>query len=220
MNNRFLIPLLFLCAGLWRVAAQAPPAVPGQEPVKFDFQSTEAGSLPEGLTVTDGEAKFSVVAEGENKFLQMDPSPLVDGGVLLGASIKGPAVISAKVRAVGKRRSFPRFGVGLHGVGGYRCLVVPAQKELQLVKNDEVVARVPFAWKSGAWITVEFSVLAAGGGARLEGRVWAEGGARPADPLVTYAAPAAPGTGKASVWATPFAELPVDFDEVVITPLP
>jgi hypothetical protein len=216
MNNPLFLPVLLLCSSVVPLRAQAPAAAP----VKLDFQAAGAGGLPDGLTVTDAEAKFSIVAEGENKFLQMNPSPLVDGGVLVGTSVKGAAMVSVRVRAEAKRRSQPRFGVGMHGVGGYRLLVVPAQKELQLVKNEEVVARVPFEWKPGGWTTVEFRVLAEGQGSRLEGRAWPEGGTRPVEPLLTLASTTPPAAGKASLWAAPYAGLPVDFDEVEIAPLP
>lgn len=214
MNNPLLLPVFLFCSSVASLRAQAPATL------KLDFQSAAVGGLPDDLTGTDAEAKFSIVAEGENKFLQMNPSPLVDGGVLVGSSIKGAAMVSVRVRAEAKRRSQPRFGVGMHGVGGYRLLVVPAQKELQLVKNEEVVARVPFEWKAGGWTTVELRVLAAGPGSRLEGRAWLEGGTRPVDPLVSLALATLPATGKASLWAAPYAGLPIDFDAVEIAPLP
>jgi hypothetical protein len=66
---------------------------------------------------------------------------------------------------------------------------------------------------------VEFSVLAAaGGGSTLEARAWTEGQARPETPQLTHTLTTPPGTGKASLWAAPYAELPVAFDDVVVTP--
>jgi len=222
MNNPYLLSVFLLVANVALVRAQAPAPVPAAAPapLKLDFQAAAAGGLPDGLILTDAESKFSIIVEGENHFLQMNPSPLVDGGVLAGSSIKGAAVVAVRVRAEAKRRSQPRFGVGMHGVGGYRCLVVPAQKELQIVKNEEVVARVPFQWKPGGWTGVEFRVLAEGQGSRLEGRAWLEGAPRPAEPLVTLTVAAPPATGKASLWAAPYAGLPIDFDDMEITPLP
>jgi hypothetical protein len=216
MNNRFsFLPALILSLAA-PALAQAPAA-----PVKFDFQAYALGDLPGELVVTDGEAKFAITADGENHVLEMNPSPLVDGGVLLGPSVKGAVTITARIKAEGKRRSHPRFGVGLHGVGGYRCLVVPSVKELQFVKEEEMLARVPYTWKSGTWTVMEFSVMAAAdGGSNLEARAWEEGQPRPEAALLTFAVKTPPATGKASLWAAPYAELPIAFDDVVIAARP
>lgn len=206
-------------AAMAHAAMAQPGAAP--PPVVIDFQSFDAGEPPSGLTLTEAEAKFAIIVEGDNKLLQLAPSPIVDGGVLLGNSIKGAVMVNARIRAAGKRRSNPRFGVGLHGVGGYRLLVVPAHKELQLMKDDVVVAKVSFQWKSGTWTQMEFSVMqAADGGSLIEGRAWEEGQPRPETAQLTLSVATAPGQGKASLWATPYSELPVDFDDVMVTPRP
>lgn len=220
MNNSFL-PVLTLAALTFSAVAQEPAAAPAPASLKLDFQALTPGPLPDDLVLTEAESVFSIVAEGENRMLEMAASPIVDGGVLIGTSIKGGAVVTARIKAEAKRRSYPRYGVGLHGVGGYRCLVVPARKEVQIVRNDEVVAQVEWSGKPGVWTQVEFSVLpAAGGGSTLEARVWQEGEGRPEKAVLTHAVETPPGTGKASVWATPYAELPVYFDDVEVTPKP
>lgn len=197
--------------------APAPAAVEG-ETVKVDFSKDEAGDLPTDYMVSDAEAKFTIEDDGGNKLMRMSPSPIVDGGVLFGKSVKGPASITARIRATGKRRSFPRFGVGLHGVSGYRLLAAPADKELQIMKDDAVVAKVPLDWKSGSWATFEFTITAsADGGSSLEGRLWEEGQARPAAAQISLSVKTPPATGKASVWAAPYSGQPVDFDDVAVT---
>ena len=214
MNKRLFFCLI-LTGSAFAQEAAAPP------PLTIDFQSFEPGDPPTELTLTDAESKFSIVADGDNKLLRMASSPIVDGGVLLGNSVNGAVMVEARIRATAKRRSSPRFGVGLHGVGGYRLWVVPAHKELQLMKDDAVVAQVPFAWTSGTWTHLEFSVMkAAEGGSLIEGRAWADGGTRPADPTIKLSVPTPPGQGKASLWATPYSELPVDFDDVAVMSRP
>ena len=217
MNNRFLLSLLFTSVASLAVSqeATAPP------PLVIDFQSYDEGDPPSELTLTDAESKFSIIAESGNKLLRMAPSPIVDGGVLLGSSVKGGVMVSARLRATAKRRSSPRFGVGLHGVGGYRLLVVPAHKELQLMKDDAVVVQVPYLWTSGTWTHLEFSVLKTSDeGSRIEGRAWGEGQTRPDTAQINFVVTTPPGQGKASLWATPYSELPVDFDDVTVTPRP
>jgi hypothetical protein len=188
------------------------------ETTKIDFSNEEAGDLPTAYMVSDAEAKFTIEDDGGNKLMRMNPSPIVDGGVLVGKSVKGPASVTARVRATGKRRSFPRFGVGLHGVSGYRLLAAPADKELQIMKDDAVVAKVPLEWKSGAWVTFEFTITAAAdGGSAVEGRLWENGQNRPAAAQVTLSVKTPPATGKASVWAAPYSGQPVDFDDIAVT---
>lgn len=222
MNNT--LPLIaLLLAGFplsLPVSAQDPPAA-SPAPLKLDFQALAPGPLPDDMVATDAEARFAIVAEGDNKMLEMAATPIVDGGVLLGASVKGPVTVQARIRAAGKRRSFPRFGLGLHGVGGFRLLVAPARKELQIVRDEEVMAQVPWDWKSGTWTVVEFSVLdGPDGGSLLEGRAWEADGVRPEAAQVTHEVATPPGTGKASIWAAPFAELPVAFDDILVTARP
>lgn len=217
MNNRFFFSLFFTSIASVVIAQES--AAPS--PVMIDFQSYAPGDPPSGLTLTDAESKFAIVIEGDNKLLRMAPSPIVDGGVLLGNSVKGSVMVSARIKAAAKRRSSPRFGVGLHGVGGYRLLVVPAHKQLQLMKDDTVAAQVSYEWTSGTWTQLEFSVMkAADGGSLLEGRAWGEDLKRPDTAQITMSVPTAPGQGKASLWATPYSELPVDFDDVTVTPRP
>lgn len=173
---------------------------------------------------TDQEAKFSIVEDGANKVLQMEGQPIVEGGVLMGKSIKGGASVTARIKAAGKRRTQPKFGVGLHGVSGPRLLFVPAAKTVEIVRNtdkEETVASAPLEWKSGDWMWAELTLTPAADGktSTVEGRIWADGQPRPEKPVLTWASPDAPGQGKASVWAVPYAELPVQFDEVEIKPV-
>jgi hypothetical protein len=214
--------LLTLAIGMiGTVGAQEAPAV---APLRLDFQALPLGPLPETMTVTDQEAKFQISADGENKVLELLPQPIIDGGVLLGESIKGGAVIAARVKGTGKKRSHPRLGVGLFGVSGPRLLLVPARKELHLViakeSEDTPVATAPLTWESGAWTHVELRITPAPEGAAIEGRVWVDGTARPAEPTLRYTSKIAPGQGKGSVWGAPFSELAILFDDVVIASAP
>lgn len=208
------------------IAQPAAPETAAPPPAVFDFEKLPEGPLPEDFAVLDADAVFRIVAEGtagsSNHVLELSPQPLVEGGVLAGPSIKGAATVMAGFHATGTRRSFPRFGLGLHGAGGFRLLMVPAMKELQLVRDDAVVARIPMAWKSATWVKMEFSILAAaeGAGSLIEGRVWEAGATRPDLPQLSHTVTAPPGTGRASLWATPFSATPIRFDDVEIRPRP
>lgn len=211
--------LLFFTAittGLAQDAA-APPA-----PQKFDFQALMPGPVPDEYMPTDQDAKFVIAVDGEkNKVLELQPQPIVDGGMLIGKSIKGGCTITAKIKATGKRRTQPRFGVGLHGISGPRLRVVPATKSVEIVRNtdkEEAVAAAPYAWTSATWTWLELSIKpsADGKSATVEGRVWEDGKPRPEKPTLTWASPDAPSQGRASVWGTPYSELAMWFDDIEV----
>lgn len=223
MLTRILFLSLAAATACAREAAApaAAPAIPA--PQKFDFQAIEPGPVPEDdFMPTDQDAKFSILADGTNKVLELGPLPIVDAGMLAGKSIKGACMITAKIKATGKRRTQPRFGVGVHGISGPRLRVVPATKAIEIVVNtdkEEAVATAPYTWTSGSWVWLELSVKPAPEGATgsvIEGRVWDDGKPRPEKPFLTWAAPKAPAQGKASVWGTPYSEQAIWFDDIEI----
>ncbi len=178
------------------------------------FEEASLGEEPEGLLVIDGE--WTVVESSDGgQVLQLAPFPLVEGGFVFGENAENGGRVAAKVKADKKRRSYPRFGIGLQGLSGYRLRIVPSADQLELVKSEDVVKTEPFAWKAGEWCHVELTV--AGGEAgpwKVEGRVWAEGSDRPVDPQISLESDEKPGKGKPSVWGTAYAGLPIMFDDL------
>ena len=216
MTTRLLLLTLVTFVSAEDAAAPAAPA-----PQKFDFQALMPGPVPDEFMSTDQDAKFLIVADGENKMLELQPQPIVDGGMLVGKSVKGACTVTARIKATGKRRTHPRFGIGIHGISGPRLRVVPATKSIEIVKStdkEEAVATAPYVWTSGTWTRLELTVKpgADGKGATVEARVWEDGKARPGDATITWASPDPPAQGKASVWGTPYAELPVQFDDIEV----
>jgi hypothetical protein len=184
--------------------------------VKIDFDKFEPGGLPDELMVVEGE--FRIAAEGDNKVLEMQPAPVVDGTVLLGPSITGPGVVRARIKAEKARRAFPRFGVGLHGISGVKLRVVPAQKMIELVEGDEQLARADFEWKDNEWLTVELALIPKETGWVAEARAWNNPAKRPEPPVVTAAVPDSSGQGRASVLGSPYANKPILFDDIEVVP--
>ena len=214
LRAKFL-PLLTSLIALAQLRAD-PPVVP--EVVKEDFSSLTEGTLPDEIMVIEGA--FTIVTEGGNKMLQLGIEPLTEGGVLLGKSLKQGGTVKAKVRASSKRRSFPRFSVGIGGTSGYRCRIAPAEKLMEINKEDTRLAKADFTWKSEAWYWVEISVVPAQAEGKwsIEGRCWEDGQPRPETPQVAHTATEPPPNGKASVWGAPFSEKPIFFDDIEITP--
>ncbi len=204
-------PLLApLVAGVLAATAQAQDAGAATE----DFEKLEPGPVPESFMVVEGEWAVEAVSD-QNKVLELRAEPVVDGVVLVGPSLRQAATVRAKVFAAKGRRSFPRFGVGLYGLSGLKARVVPAQKKLELLKGDEVIAETPFdAWTDQAWWFVELKVAGSGDDWSAEARVWRDGTTAPADPTLHTKLTGSPGQGRASVLGSPFANKPIHFDDV------
>jgi hypothetical protein len=219
----FLFLAVTALASAQEAAAPAPaPAAAAPAVQKIDFEALMPGAVPDEYMSTDQEAKFVIAADGEkNKVLELQGQPIVDAGMLVGKSVKGPATITARIKATGKRRVQPRFGVGLYGISGPRLRVVPVTKTVEIVKNsdkEEVVASAAYTWTSGTWTKVEMSVkpAASGKGSVIEARVWEDGKPRPEKPTVTWENPGAAAQGRASVWGTPYSEQAIWFDDIEV----
>ncbi len=179
-----------------------------------DFEKFSIGEEPD-LFVLNGS--FTVEMDGENKVLQLGPEPLDEGMVQLGKSFKTGAEITVRAKGSQKRRSFPRFGVGLHGMSGYRMRVVPAKRVLELVKNDDVVLTAPFAWSPGQWHRLRLRVRRAGDESwKVEGWAWIESEKAPEKPSIVYNGEDQRLQGKGSVVGTPYSGFPILFDQVEI----
>lgn len=195
-------------------ASDAPPEEPKPYAEEFHFEEFEVGEEPD-LFILDGS--FTVEAVGDNKVLQLGPEPLTDGSIQLGKSLKTGGEIQATVTAEAKRRSFPRFAVGLHGMSGFKLRVVPVKKEIELVRNDEAVASAPFTdWKSGEACILNLTVSgSAEDGWKVKGMVSMDGVDGP-QAEVEYEAEPVRLQGKGSIIGTPYAGLPIQFDDVRI----
>jgi hypothetical protein len=209
MHRNLVFAALLTVAMLW-----ADDRVTGKARVMIDFENFPTGPVPDELMVIDGE--FRIVDDAGNKRLELLPVPVVDGAILVGNSIKGAGTIRAKIRAEKSRRAFPRFGVAMHGVSGTRLHVVPAQKIIELLHGEAKIGRADFDWGGSGWLNVELTLKAVGATWTADARVWPETAARPEKPSLTATLPAAPGQGKGSVIGTPYANKPIDFDDIEI----
>ena len=93
---------------------------------KNNFESYELNKFPDDMMEIDGLFKVNKNDQGK-KHLEMASEPLTENAVIFGPSIKNSATLEVKVRGFKKRRSFPRFGIGLHGISGFRLRVVPSK---------------------------------------------------------------------------------------------
>src|SRR6267142_2050930 len=167
-----LIGCLALCSLTSHVFAQPKPFY------ENSFEKAEAGKLPEGFLALDGG--FVVKEEQGNKVLELPGAPLDSFSVQFGPTESADVAISARIKGTAKGRRFPTLGVGLNGVAGYKLQVSPAKKLLELYKDQEVKATIPFEWKSGEWTHLRLQVRKVKAGEwKVEGKVWLPGSPEP-----------------------------------------
>ncbi len=182
-----------------------------------DFEADEPGRVPGDYFVLDGGFEIEKgEVEGAGQALKMLPAPMVEGSIQFGSSLEGGGSVKMRAKAEKRGRSYPRFGVGMHGLKGYRLRVAPSAKQLQLVRDEEVIQSVPFDWTSGLWYFVELQVLENNNSWTVSGRVWSESVERPKDAQIDYIAVETEFRGKASILGTPYAGLPIWFDDLEI----
>lgn len=173
------------------------------------------GEVPKEVFVVDGTVK--IAAKDGNKAIMIDGTPIVDASAQLAVSAAGESSIQARVFASKRARSMPKFGISVHGMSGYRLLINAAKKQLELVKGDAVAASVPYTWTSETWVQMKLEVKRAEGTAwSITGKAWPADASEPAEPLIKHADKDLKGQGKTGVWATPYAETPVYFDDIEV----
>jgi len=202
-------PFLFFVPLLAAAAVQAAEMTT----LTLDAEAWSEGAPPKEVFVVDGS--IQVTSKDGNKVLTVLPDPITDASAQLGVSAAGEAAIKARVFASKQGRSLPKFGIAVHGMSGHRLLLNAPKRQLELVKNDEVLASAPFTWTTDTWVWLSLQAKRGGGEAwEITGKVWAADGAEPAEPQIKHADQGLKGQGKASVWGTPYSEQPIHFDDI------
>lgn len=212
MMKRALFSLLLLAG-----------AVRAEDSKKFEFNADawSEGDVPKEVFVVDGTIK--IAAKDGSKAIMIDPTPITDATAQLGDSSNGSSAIEAKVFASKKGRSFPRFGVSVHGMNGYRLIANLSKKEVELIKGDQVVKSAPFTWTTETWTKLRLEVKKTSDSEwSISGKIWSADAREPKDAAIHHTDTGMKGQGKCAIWGTPFAETPIYFDDVkvAITPAP
>ncbi len=180
---------------------------------KNNFESYELNKFPDDMMEIDGLFKVNKNDQGK-KHLEMASEPLTENAVIFGPSIKNSATLEVKVRGFKKRRSYPRFGIGLHGISGFRLRVVPSKNKIELVKNEEPVKSVPFEWNSEKWSNLRLQIEFSNDKSLIKGWVWDDGSTPSVEPVITFSHDGTPGQGKASIWGTAYSGKVILFDDI------
>src|SRR5882672_2976704 len=184
-----------------------------------NFEKAEAGKAPADFLVLDGG--FAVKEENGNKILELPGSPLDSFSVQFGPTQTSDISISARINGTARGRRFPTFGIGLNGVAGHKLQISPAKNLLELYKDQEVKAGVAYEWKSGEWTNLRLQVRKTKEDKWvIEGKVWVQGAAEPANWMITFEEKDAPASGRASVFGSPYSGTPIQFDDLVVSAVP
>lgn len=211
MNRRVLTVLVFLFDLLGRMPVQAETIY------QNDFQALELGQEPEEFLVLAGE--FVVRAQGAERFLQLPGTLLENFGALFGPSRRDGMRIRVRIKGQNKRRLAPAFGVGLHGLGGFKLKLSANKRKLELLRGDELLKSVDFRWQSAGWTQMLFEARPVAKGESdwiVRGKVWNEAGMEPEEWSIEHVASSAPPRGKAAIWGHPFSGHPIRYDDLKV----
>jgi hypothetical protein len=178
-----------------------------------NFEKEEIGKVPAEFMVLDGG--FVVKEEAGNKFLELPGAPLDSFAVQFGPTESSDLSVSARIYATAKGRRFPTFGVGLDGVAGYKLQSAPGKKALELLKDQKVLATVPYDWKSAEWLNFRLQVVKTGDSAwKIAGKVWPHESAEPSAWTISADEKEEPLAGRPSVFGSPFSGTPIWYDDL------
>ena len=209
---RILAPLFAICA----LCVPVLCAVAGDTVFSQDFAKVDA--VPDDLMVLSGE--YAIADDGGNKVLSLNPVPLDTYSFLFGPMAKEGLVVRGRAKSATKGRQAPSFGYGLGGVTGHVLRYAGAKKQLELVRDDVVLASAPCEWKSDIWLWFQLQVRKDGAVWQIEGKAWTDGTAEPAAWMITHRDEKAPVSGRASCWGMPYSGKAIVYDDLTVIKLP
>jgi hypothetical protein len=184
-----------------------------------DFEKSEIGQVPEGFLVLGGD--FTVQREGTNQVLELPGAPLDSFGAQFGPTLRADVAVAARVFGTNQGRRAPTFGVGLGGVSGWKVQVAPGKKTVELIRDIEVMASVPYDWKPGTWTELRLELRQVKTNAwRVTAKAWTQGTPEPKQPVLTFDETESPVSGRASIIGSPFAGTPIWYDDLQVLTLP
>jgi hypothetical protein len=210
---RAAFALLLTCGALTlhpAIAADSPDTL-----YTNDFEKAPEGDPPGDIVVLAG--KFAIKNIDGNKVLEVPGDPVDGFGFLFGPDDQLLLGVSAKIYASSTGKRYPEFGVGIADTNGYRAWVMPGTHELQILKGDEVKAKVPYTWKSASWTTVRLQLRKnADAGYTVEAKCWESGQDEPKAWMVSFVETEDPPKGRPSAWGTPYSSMPIRFDDLKV----
>ena len=225
MNKKKTFKLLLLAAVLLSLTAcqnTSNPKVDGPKtsgkPAIFEETfSKEDKELSDDFFVMDGH--FIPKKLGNNYALFMLPTPLKTNGCLMGPDLKGDVIVSADVFAGKRGRTFPVFGVGTHGLTGFRLYLKPSPRgaALQIIYNEtQVIGSAEYkGWTTDNWTSMKLLVRKVGENVEVFGKAWQQN-EKEAAWQVSYKGKLKIEEGQSSIWGIPYSGRDMFFDNLRI----
>ena len=181
---------------------------------KFSEKTTK---LPDDFFVMEGN--FFPKKLGNEYAIFLFPRPLNTYGCLFGPDLNTDVVVSADIFTGKRGRSIPSFGIGSHGLTGFRLYVRAAREgtNIQIIYNEtQVVASETYEnWATDTWTSMKMLVKRVGDGVEVYGKAWPkdekEGGW-----LVKYTGKLSIEEGQCSFWGIPYSGRDMFFDNLKI----
>jgi hypothetical protein len=200
-----------LCLLLCLCAAGEAPLYSSQ------FQNVADGEAPKDMAAINGA--FVVKTFDGRKVLEIRGDPVDGYGLLFGPDGQSSAAVQCRVYGTSTGKRMPEFGVGLGDSGGFKLWLMPAAGQLQLIKGEDVVARLPYAsWKSGTWIILKLQARPTDGGKTvIQGKAWPADQSEPAQWMIHFVDSGEAPKGRASIWANTYSSTPIRFDDLRVS---
>ena len=215
-NPLIPVPSIFAIAALFLASLLVQPAC-AQSSLHYEkhFDKGDVGKVPDEFLVLDGQ--FTVKEEAGNQFLELPGSPLDSYAVQFGPSASSNVTATATIRSSSRGRRYPSFGIGLGGVSGFKLQVSPGKKQIELCQDQAIKKSLAYEWKSGEWTSLRLQIVAlADGKYQVSGKAWQKGSPEPKDWMITLETSDAPSSGRPSVFGSPFAGTPIQFDDLKV----
>lgn len=180
-----------------------------------NFEKIEVGEVPEDFFVLEGD--FSVKQIEKNKLLELPGTPLNAFCILFGPRERDGNYVYARIKSERQKRLYPRFGVGMCGIAGYKLRVIPASRSIELVKDNKAVSKLKYKWESGTWTCFLLQVRKVNDEQWIvEGKVWPEEEKEPKEWMISFKEEEEPILGMASIWGTPYSSKSIQYDDLLI----
>ena len=208
MNDR--LSLVLSCLLLSPLMAQE---------LRIDFEESETGREPEGFLVLAG--LFTVQEEGDKRHLHLPGAPLEDFGALFGEPTGSGVRVDASFRSRSRGRLHPSYGLGVHGLGGWRLMMSGSRGQLELRREGRTLVAAPHRFPSGRWTRLALEARPLDRGRwRVRGKAWDPDEPEPGDWTLEHITTIEASRGRPSLWGLPFSGHPIHFDDLVAEPIP
>lgn len=217
LRSLSLLLLLFVLASCETTETKDGPSTSGSSAIyeqKFDEKMKQ---LPEDFFVMEGN--FFPKKLGSEYAVFLVPRPLNTYGCLFGPDLNTDVVVSADIFSGKRGRSIPTFGIGSHGLTGFRLYIRAARTgtNIQIIYNEtQVVASETYeSWSTDTWTSMKLLVKRVGDKVEVYGKAWPQG-KKESGWLIKYSGKLAIEEGQCSFWGIPYSGRDMFFDNLKI----